>query len=91
VAQNEATLQAILNSLKELKECVNVKSRIKRMAECNRELGLALSAKIYRSESKRAKTESFTPITTYHPSVLPFIFSDTEEDCDEDSKENEKP
>ena len=94
VAQNEATLQALVNSLKELKQSMNVKTRIKRMAECNRELGLALSAKIYRSESKRAKTESFTPTTTYHPSVLPFIFSDTEEDCEEGeevSKENEKP
>jgi hypothetical protein len=91
VTQNEATLKAIVDSLKELNQCVQTKNRIKRMTECNRELGLALSAKIYRSEAKRAKTETFTPITTFHPSVLPFIFSDTEEDSDVQSKENEKP
>jgi hypothetical protein len=91
VTQNETTLKAIVASLKELTSVVQTKDRMKRMTECNRELGLALSAKIYRSEAKRAKTETFTPVTTFHPSVLPFIFSDTEEELDVESKENEKP
>ena len=89
LTSNDVTLRAILSGLKELTAEVKTKERVKRMTECNRELGLALSAKIYRSEAKRLKT-SFTPLNTFHPSVLPFIFSDSDDTDEEEVKEEEK-
>jgi predicted RNase H-like nuclease (RuvC/YqgF family) len=87
VEQNERTLETILRGLKHLTAQVKTKDRMKRMTECNRELGFALSAKLYRSEAKRLKT-TYTPVNTFHPSVIPFIFSDTEDE--EEQKEDEK-
>jgi len=87
VEQNERTLETILRGLKHLTSQVKTKDRIKRMTECNRELGLALSAKLYRSEAKRLKT-TYTPVNTFHPSVIPFIFSDTEDE--EEQKDDEQ-
>ena len=92
VEQNERTLQAILGGLKNLTSELKTKDRIKRMTECNRELGLALSAKLYRSEAKRLKI-SVPSVHTFHPSVLPYIFSDSEDTDNEevqsrDSEEN---
>lgn len=87
VTQNEVTLKQILSSLKVLTSEIHSKERIKRMTECNRELGLALSAKIYRSESKRSKTDSVVPTNTFHPTVLPFIFSDCENTDSEEEKQ----
>ena len=87
VQQNETTLTAILSSLKVLTSEIHSKERIKRMTECNRELGLALSVKIFRSEAKRSKTNETAPLNTFHPSVLPFIFSDTESTDTEEEKQ----
>lgn len=88
LVSNDITLKAILGSLKELTAEVKTKERVKRMTECNRELGLALSAKIYKSEAKRLKT-TYTPQNTFHPSVLPYIFSD-EDSSDVDEKEEDE-
>lgn len=87
VEQNERTLETILRGLKQLTSEVKTKERMKRMTECNRELGLALSAKLYRSEAKRLKT-TYTPLNTFHPSVIPFIFSDSEDENEQ--KEDDK-
>jgi hypothetical protein len=89
VLQNEKTLLSVLDSVKELTREVRTKDRIKRMTECNRELGLALSAKLYRSDAKRLKTNAPIPPNTFHPSVLPFIFSDSES-TEEEKEESEE-
>jgi len=89
IDQNEKTLQTILGGLKVLTSEVKTKDRIKRMTECNRELGLALSAKLYRSEAKRLKI-SVPVVNTFHPSVLPFIFSDSEDTDEEEDSKNEE-
>lgn len=72
------SLSAIKNLLEVLTTRVDCRKRLREATHCNRELGIALSVKLFRSEAKKTKTLPPHP-ETIHPSVQPFLF---DEDAD---------
>jgi hypothetical protein len=60
-----------------VKENERSRKRQSRLRISNYELGMALSGKLFKSEAKRAKIE-FVQRDSIHPSVLPFIVSESE-------------
>jgi hypothetical protein len=88
VERNHKESVHLLNSILQATNKQRItKRRVEELIFCNRELALGLSAKLFTSDAKRAKTDpKLIPKETLHPSVMSFVFVED----DEDDKEEEK-
>jgi uncharacterized coiled-coil protein SlyX len=77
ISTQSDTLNTIKSMLHALTEKVDCRKRLREATHCNRQLGVALSAKLFKSEAKRTKTNP-PPHNTIHPSVEPFLVDESD-------------